>query len=232
MLQPKLTDDELQDMAMNFSAARMKPYLSAANSNHGDAIRICQINTQLCEALYPSLHTLEIALRNKINNVLSVKHGNNWLCSGKIKLDNYDQDSVNTAFQKCNHNLNQLIAELSFGFWKSLIEKKCYEQTIWSPFSKQIFQYAKSSERNIKQVRPRIKSIHWLRNRNFHHEPIWNYLQLDNIHSYIDCFLNWINPKVSAWLREYDRFPQVYLSTLTLLEQMNVSRNKNLPYLH
>lgn len=61
MPQPKLTDDELKDIVMNFSAARMKPYLSAANSNHGDAIRICQINTQLCEALYPSLHTLEIA---------------------------------------------------------------------------------------------------------------------------------------------------------------------------
>ncbi|MEH2450780.1 Abi family protein [Nostoc sp.] len=232
MPQPKLTDDELKDIVMNFSAARMNPYLSAANSNHGDAIRICQINTQLCEALYPSLHTLEIALRNTIDNVLSVKHGNYWLCNGKIQLDSYDQKSVKDVLNKCNHNFNHLIPELSFGFWKSLIEKKCYEQIIWSPFSKKIFKYAKSSERNIKQVRPIIKSIHWLRNRNFHHEPIWNYLQLDKIHSYIHCFLNWINPKVSAWLGEYDRFPQIYLSTSTLLEEMKVYRNKNLPYLH
>ncbi|MEH1888951.1 MAG: hypothetical protein V7K92_05590 [Nostoc sp.] len=230
MPQPKLTDDELKDIVMNFSAARMNPYLSAANSNHGDAIRICQINTQLCEALYPSLHTLEIALRNTIDNVLSVKHGNDWLCNEKIKLDSYEHENVNAAFKKCKHNLNSLIPELSFGFWKSLIEKKHYEITIWRPFCKQIFKYAKPSELNIKQIRLKIRSIHWLRNRNFHHEPIWNYLQLDNIHSDIYCFLNWINPKVSAWLREYDRFPQVYLSTSTLLQQMKIARNKRCPF--
>ena len=78
MPESKLTEDDLKDIVLAFSEARMKPYLNATNNNYSDAIRIYEINTKLCEALYPSLHTLEISLRNQMNTVLSVKYDNDW----------------------------------------------------------------------------------------------------------------------------------------------------------
>ena len=39
MPEPKLTEDDLKDIVLAFSEARMKPYLNATN-NYSDAIRI------------------------------------------------------------------------------------------------------------------------------------------------------------------------------------------------
>jgi hypothetical protein len=50
MPEPKLTEDDLKDIILAFSEARMKPYLNATNK-YSDAIRIYEINTKLCEAL-------------------------------------------------------------------------------------------------------------------------------------------------------------------------------------
>ena len=51
MPEPKLTEDDLKDIILAFSEARMKPYLNATSNNYSDAIRIYEINTKLCEAL-------------------------------------------------------------------------------------------------------------------------------------------------------------------------------------
>ncbi|MBD1215027.1 MAG: Abi family protein [Dolichospermum sp.] len=226
MPESKLTEDDLKDILLAFSEARMKPYLNATNNSYSNAIRIYQINTKLCEALYPSLHTLEISLRNQINTVLSVKYDNDWFTNGKIQLEKYEQETINTAFKKCNNNLNNLVPELNFGFWKSLINKGFYQNTIWNPCSKQIFKYAKKSERNINSIKLKIKNIHNLRNRTFHHEPIWNYLNIDIVHSDIHFFINWINPKIGNWLREYDRFGEIDEIRSNQLDFIKVYPNK------
>ncbi|MBO1058649.1 MAG: Abi family protein, partial [Dolichospermum sp. JUN01] len=208
MPEPKLTEDDLKDIILAFSEARMKPYLNATNNSYSDAIRIYEINTKLCEAMYPSLHTLEISLRNQMNTVLSVKYDNDWFTNGNIQLEKYERDTINSALIKCKNNLNNLIPELNFGFWKSLINQRFYQSTIWNPCSKQIFKYAQKSELNIIDIRLKIRKILKLRNRTFHHEPIWNYLNIDIVHRDIHFFINLINPKVGNWLREYDRFPE------------------------
>lgn len=232
MLEPKLTDDELKNIVLAFSEARMEPYLNAAHSNHSDAIRIYEINIQLCEALYPSLHTIEITLRNTIDYVLSDTYGEEWFRNERIPLASYEQESVNAAITKCKYNLKKLMPELNFGFWVSLIKNKSYEERIWTPCCKKIFKKARSYELNIKKIRPNITAIHRVRNIAFHHEPIWKYEQLDDVHRDIYCLLNWINPEIGDWIREYDRFPEVYETTSKQLELMNVARNKNIKKIH
>jgi hypothetical protein len=226
MPEPKLTEDDLKDIVLAFSEARMKPYLNATSNNYSDAIRIYEINTKLCEAMYPSLHTLEISLRNKINSVLSVKYDNDWFTNGNIQLEQYERDTINSALIKCNNNLNNLVPELNFGFWKSLINKGFYQNTIWNPCSKQIFKYAQKSELNIIDIRLKIRKILKLRNRTFHHEPIWNYLNIDIVHRDIHFFINLVNPKVGNWLREYDRFPEIYEITSNQLDLIKIYPNK------
>ena len=45
MPEPKLTEDDLKDILLAFSEARMKPYFNATNNSYRDAIRIYEINT-------------------------------------------------------------------------------------------------------------------------------------------------------------------------------------------
>ena len=163
-----------------------------------------------------------------MNILTDCKSQNNDYC---VNLDDDDKNCIKAKsdlckkyrfLKLCNNNLNNLVPELNFGFWKSLINKGFYQNTIWNPCSKQIFKYAKKSERNINSIKLKIKNIHKLRNRTFHHEPIWNYLNIDIVHSDIHFFINWINPKIGNWLREYDRFPEIYEITSNQLDLIKI----------
>ncbi|MCB8761764.1 Abi family protein [Planktothrix agardhii] len=73
---PKKSEEEiLQNIVETFSDKRIASYNS---SDYKKAVRLYQINLMLCEALYPSLHCLEIALRNSIDREVSNKYGEFW----------------------------------------------------------------------------------------------------------------------------------------------------------
>ena len=52
--------------------------------------------------------------------------------------------------------------------------------------------------------------IHRLRNRVFHHEPIWHLQDLELRHREILETIGWISPAVLAITRMLDRFSSVY----------------------
>ena len=65
----------LENIVATFSDKRIASYNA---SDYKKAVRLYQINLMLCEALYPSLHCLEIALRNSIDREVSKKYGEFW----------------------------------------------------------------------------------------------------------------------------------------------------------
>jgi len=76
------------------------------------------------------------------------------------------------------------------------------------------FPYAKSSERTFTKITPRFQTeILYLRNRVFHHEPIWekNY-KIKQKYEYLCQVLRWMNPEILSWLQTYDNFLEVYKS--------------------
>lgn len=62
------------------SAPRMQRYLEAVNSDHDKALQIYQLNLQLSRDFFTIISIFELALRNKINDVI-IKYtsNNNWL---------------------------------------------------------------------------------------------------------------------------------------------------------
>ena len=184
---------------------------------------IYQINIQLCEAFYPCLHTIEITLRNSIHNVLKDKYGQDWFFCNTLPLDDYEREQINKSMKKlkklgyANVISDNIISEMSFGFWQSLIEKKTYENSIWKPCCKSIFFYAKPHELDLKNMRVKIKKILYFRNQVFHHDSIWNNKNICNIYEDIYQLIFWINPKVCTWSRKFDRFTEVYHKTSKLL---------------
>ncbi|ASO18613.1 hypothetical protein FHR81_003021 [Actinoalloteichus hoggarensis] len=52
------------------SEARFAPYLAAAGGDEAAALRLYWWNVRVSEAFYPSLHCLEVALRNALHDRL------------------------------------------------------------------------------------------------------------------------------------------------------------------
>jgi Abi-like protein len=210
---PKFTDSDFQEICTVFSSERLQPYLDQSE-NITDALEIYRINILFCEALYPSLQTFEIALRNTIDSALKRKYGEDWYCNGKLILNKYATDEI----QKCIIRIKkqgkvattgQITATLTLGFWKQLFNKE-YMQSIWIQHDRELFPFAKSSERQIKNIRIYLETILRLRNRVFHHEPIWSDKNLISKHEDIYRLIRWINPKVASWIEENDRFVDIY----------------------
>ena len=58
----------------------------------------------------------------------------------------------------------------------------------------------------------RLSKIQELRNRVFHHEPVWHLPELERRHQEILETIGWISPAMLATTRLLDRFDSVYTS--------------------
>lgn len=216
-----VSDDELQEIQKHFTHYHFHRYLASAN-NFADALKIYQANIQLCEAMYPCLHTIEITLRNSMHTVLKNKYGQDWFSCEALYLEEYERQEISKAIEKLQKYRaveisDRIISEMTFGFWKSLICKKVYENSIWKPCCKSIFAGAKSRELDLKMVRNKILRILRLRNRVFHHECIWNDENLCEIYEDIYKFIFWMNPQIFTWSKGFDRFTEVHSKTSKVL---------------
>lgn len=218
----EITAAELQEIQKHFIGSHFQLYLSAS-ANFADALNIYQINIQLCEAMYPCLHTVEVVLRNSIHTVLKDRYGQDWFSCQELQLEEREREEISKAIVKLQRLgyteiSDRIISEMTFGFWKSLIQKKFYENSVWKPCCKSIFSGAKPRELDLKMIRRKIQRILDLRNKVFHHECVWNNEKLCEIYEDIYQFIFWINPKVFTWSKRFDRFTEVYSRTSKLLD--------------
>lgn len=170
-------------------------------------------NVLLCEAFYPSLQKLEVALRNAVHNALAASLSPVWYTAPGI-LNSEGARAVNEVVGKLKRNKKpdspeNIVADLSFGFWTSLFNVE-YEKTLYVPHLSNIFRRARGPLRKRKTLSKRLNDIRLLRNRVFHHEPIWNRPRLLEAHNLVQETLFWLNPDLHALAAEIDRFPAVH----------------------
>ncbi len=172
-------------------------------------------NMALSESLYPILQTLEITLRNAIYEAAKdhFKQGD-WFDDPKIIHYHYNQAAIRKAkqsLQRQNKPLEpgRIIAELTFGFWTSLLDKR-YEQVLWHQIIKTTFSHMPRTHRTRKNLSQRFNKIRDLRNRVFHHEPIWYWQDLERQHQDMLEALDWISPEMKELVMAVDRFDDVY----------------------
>jgi hypothetical protein len=177
-------------------------------------------NIALSEALYPSLQSLEVALRNSIHTALIQRFGSEeWydhsdylefkqrhaILDAKIAITTVKKDTEITP--------GRVVAQLSFGFWTTIMSRK-YFTTFWEPNNfalvDAVFPNVPEWARNRKFIYERFDEIRKLRNRIFHFEPIWNRPSLARDHEKILEALGWISPAMQAVLAICNRFPEVY----------------------
>jgi hypothetical protein len=141
---------------------------------------------ELSGKFFPLIQLIEVSLRNSIHQIAATHYKNaRWYevhpTSEKSKL------LVSNAIQKARSELNSvptpddIVSRLTLGFWVYMLDSEyrdtkspCY---LWTPENKKkVFSNARNAwgaELSIKAIFEEFQQVLNLRNRLFHHEPIW-----------------------------------------------------------
>lgn len=173
------------------------------HSSTHDVIAHYLWNMALCSALYAPLHSLEVALRNNLHAAATARYGGNerWFDSTKPHLTSKQRDDIvkakaylsgrGFADDGTTEYVGRIIAELNFSFWVIFFNGS-FEPHFWDSANlmlQAVFRYlppppAQGSPRfTRKKLSGSLNRTLDLRNRIFHHEPIWRWHEgpIDNL---------------------------------------------------
>jgi hypothetical protein len=141
-------------------------------------------NLLICQTLYPFIHAVEIALRNAIHHAATKKFKTEFwfeivVTDGKSKSILEDtKNDLSRRFKQVS--ASDIVAALTFGFWTTLIKQKTYTDQfnpnrLWPDLIPAVFPHYARGHDERKNISKRFEEIKLIRNRLFHHEPIWKF---------------------------------------------------------
>lgn len=186
------------------SVPRFAPYLAKASGDLRAAIQLYWWNVGVSAAFYAPLHCLEMALRNAVNQQLTIKFGRTdwWEVAplNKSGLRIVADTRTKLATRARATTVDDMVAELSFGFWVSFVSNT-YHRTLWVPCLHKAFPFHRALRG------PLHRDLHTMllfRNRIMHHEPI-HHRHLEADHQTILRLLGYLSPAMAEQLRSYDQ---------------------------
>ena len=207
------------ELSIIFSQERLDGYLNHAKCNNSktDALIAYSWNIELSQALYPALQILEITLRNSLHQALSTNFDTEHWFELPFLYDRERKQALQAkdGLRKGNNQIEsgRVVAELSFGFWTSLFDVR-YEhgQVLWPKLLKHSFPFLPNGQRTRAFLSRELNRIRFLRNRIFHHEPIWHWRDLIDQHESIINLTHGLSPSASKYLNTFNLFQNVYLN--------------------
>jgi hypothetical protein len=172
-------------------------------------------NIALSMSFYPDLSLLEVTLRNNLHRVISGYYRTAaWYDLTPTVLTFHEREAIMKAKaelqkQKKPEEPDRLVAELSFGFWTSLLST-AYEQALWPRLLSSAFPHMPRRERTRSKVAHRLHQIRLLRNRISHHEPIYRLKNLGQHHDDLQEAIRWLSPQLLRLLPVGESFRDIY----------------------
>lgn len=217
----------------NLEAVLSKPRLDAyVNPGGTDFDKIVNYfwNIDLAEALVPSLHAIEVALRNAIHTYMTQATGESlWFFQKRLLRPDQLQDFL-AAYDKVHKKPDPvdglIVSQCMFGFWSALLGRG-YDELIWKPngyralyavFPGAVKANPKGKNYSREDIAERMFMINQLRNRVFHYERIyeWTYRKGDATnqvvrtaqqdHHDIHEALKWLSPMLHEMIHAVDNF--------------------------
>lgn len=199
-------------MARWLSLPRFDRYLRASGNDADRAVSLYEWNANLASAVFEAIHYVEIAVRNAIDNALrdhfqETLTGIPWFL-GQSELAQRSATQIEVvrrrlADENKKETRDQIIAGLSFGFWRQIVGKP-YTQ-LWIEATRHAFPNSKG---DIRDIRTAFAWIHPFRNRVAHHEPIFNKDVSQQLDIMLDL-MSWLDPPADAWLERVQRVRQI-----------------------
>ncbi len=175
---------------------------------------------------------LEVLLRNRIDSTMVNHVGQHpgtgewfddprWIESTGHWWDQPAIDSIERAKQELREQSapgqpvrrGQIVAKLSFGFWKRPTHAR-YEESFWLPALDKAFAVpAPNAVARREKLFDHLTVLNDLRNRVAHHEPIckpWRFIvrggrdvmyPLDSQYKMLVNVIEWIDPAAGAWVK-------------------------------
>lgn len=206
---------QFQQLSLALSAERLAAYRLDSRNQEAEVIARYLWNVALGESLYPSLQCLEVALRNSLHDSLSQALGGPFwfdniphILRGR-ELARIEEAKATLRRERKPLEPGRIVAELSFGFWTSLLDLH-YEQTLWPQLLRPAFPSMPRRIRTRRNLSARFNKIRRLRNRIFHHEPIWRWADLPQHHADLLEALGWLSPALRDLVQGMDRFPETH----------------------
>jgi hypothetical protein len=205
------------------SQERLSRYLAATRGDIHSALHLYEHNIAVSESLFGFLHGLEVAVRNSIHHTLSHDLGMStwfegdvalpWSTGETLSLTSVMIDMVTDAKAKLSPAASpgKIVAELTFGFWPTILTKR-FHNVLWLSSLHNAFPQA-TVPRSM--IHLRLEVIRRLRNRIAHHEPILTsrnmvytgfkdhpYIALPSL---LEC-VEWVSEDAALWLRSQSRY--------------------------
>jgi hypothetical protein len=234
----------IADLAGVLSVDRLTTYRPAGGDDLAMVVTYFW-NVALRQALYGSLGDVEVAIRNGIHRSLSTHFGrDDWYAvAGVLQLrEQRDVANATKAIIAAGKPVvpGRIIAALHFGFWTSLLDTAYGDSPkgpqLWTVTNRLLAQavpHAPSYYQNHRgRVYVRVDTLRRLRNRVFHHEPVWNGIEipsrrkgqpprlisLADVYAQIIDTIGWVSPTLMATTAHLDPFPVVYAGGYADLE--------------
>lgn len=210
-------DQKMRTSAMNsaleraLSSPRLGRYLRDSNGLLDAALALYERNQRISEAFHRPLQSLEVCLRNYLNERLVAHYGSNWVHNmsppfHQPEISRVEKAKADLKQKRVPVTQGAVVAELTFGFWVTLLSAH-YEPSLWTPHFSKVF---RNGGRKLKRqvVHNQMNDLRVFRNRVAHYEPIYH-LNPTKVHADIIAALAWICPDSAAWAWEHSRVPYV-----------------------
>ena len=162
---------------------------------------------------------LEVVLRNALSEQLAAHHGTlagHWYDDPLGVLSAQVTDDIASARHRVaklrrGESPGRVIAELNFGFRKFLLARR-YEATLWTGYLRHAF--PNLHPQSWAAVYRSLDTLHTLRNRIAHHEPIHNRDLTDDMRT-IYRVLDWIDSDIRIWAISLSRLQPLLSARLS-----------------
>ena len=200
-------------LKISISDDRFEPYRRSHPQSDLAAYAAYAWNIALCESLYPALNGVEIALRNSIHDSATQKFGTDLWFNSRLKAPEKERlDKLRKQIDPSGAGpltAGDFVSGLTLGFWVDLFKGR-YEQILWPWLLRPVFNFAPRKQISRERLYQRLDKIRYLRNRVFHHEPIWHLPDLRARHQTILETIQWLNPPMAHVIESMDRFTEEY----------------------
>ena len=188
------------------SIERLRPYRVEVGGDLQRAVALYEWNATTSAAFFEVLGHFEVILRNSLHEQLTIWHAatgrlGQWYDDPAQLFDQRGRSDILKAREALASSGDvevpgKVVAELSFGFWRFLLDKR-YQATIWAPCLQKAFPHLQP-RRRVDVSNP-VADMNRLRNRIAHHEPIHG-VPLGERHEALLQVAGYIDPGIRAWL--------------------------------
>jgi len=212
-MHPFEQDQSFENLQQALSPKRLEAYRHRGGSDKLTVLNYFW-NAAVCEALFPMLQQLEVAFRNTLHqSIAGAWNDPLWLTNGLSFIEIRERERLQEAKdslirQHSPITEDDLVGELSFGFWTSLGDARYDRQ--WPKFIRSAFPHCIAALRNRPEISSRANRLRKLRNGVFHHHSIWHWKDLQQHHADGLALIGWISPELAKFTRANDRFLKIF----------------------